>query len=1311
MALVINTNVMSLNAQRQLGKSQSSLNTSMERLSSGLRINSAKDDAAGLAISDRMTSQIRGLNQAARNANDGISLAQTAEGALQESTNILQRIRELAVQSANDTNSDSDRSSLNDEVTQLKAELDRIAETTEFNGRKVIDGSLDDATFQVGANAGTPQTISFNIQSALAADLSDVGTVIEPSGEPVIGANVSGGSGLAAGDIVVNGKAIEATASGSAIDIAAALNTAAGENIATAQNVQTINFTNVALNEDNSNAALTAVNTVDGVASSITTAANSAVQTMDMSATTVGAGDTLEFTVAGETFNYTNSGATNLSGADLVADIESKFGTRDVGGTAGEYTFAQDGSTDTQLNISQAAGNESEIAVAFKTTNNTVVSAPTATISTAFSATVDKAVAEEQALDLSTTTVEDGATLKLTIDGEVFAYSNETGAAVSGSALVTAIATKLNGTEVGGSGIYNFAADAGTTTQLNITQAVGNESDIDPITTANDSAISNPAATTVNIVDGAVNAGDSVQLDLSSVTVAQGDSLKIEITTAAGTETITYTNDNAGADLSGANLVADIQQDLLGNPEYTVTQNGGTDTQLDLVQQEGYFGEITSITANITSAGTVNQGLEVVADGGLTETTAAVPGTTGEVSKVDISGLDDLAANEVLTITIDGEDFTYSIAAGSTMTAAVTDMAAGNNTSSGNATFTHSDGRVFTMGDLGAGVLTISEADGVDAAGFTASISRSDLASTATVAGSGDAGVQEFQSIDFSETTVGAGESLTFTIDGVDVTYTNDGATNLSGSNLVADIASDLNNTVLAAGTTSGVFGVDYTFKQNATEGDRLDIQQTNIKTVDIAQITTKNNTTTASAPTATTETEGVAGSAAGSAAVAQVQALDLSETTVEAGETLTFKIAGESIVYTNSGADALSGADLAADIETRFGTRDVGGVAGEYTFAQDGGTTSQLNITQAVGNESSIAQITTVNSSSVDSPTATIVEAGTAQVLGAAAVSEKQSFNFSGRSVADGRTVDFKIGSETLTYTNNSGATLTGADLVADIENQLGTTDVGNGLGDYSFAQAAGTNTQLDISQATGNESDIGAISVTTQGTVTGTYSLQLNGNTLDLSEVTADAAVTATEVAGAINSVSGFTAAVGDDGSISITSDNASSFTLQEFVDTNGTPPYEDTSGLEGITSAAATTFEGQVAINSDSDVVLTGSAGLVAAGLNGVGNVTTTIDNVDISTRESAWIAIESVDAALSDIDEIRGGLGAVQNRFTSTINNLNNVAENLSAARSRILDADIAMESSNMTKQNILQQAGVSILAQANQAPQLALSLIG
>lgn len=169
MALTINTNVASLNAQRNLARSQGELATSMERLSSGLRINSAKDDAAGLAISDRMTSQIRGLNQAARNANDGISLAQTAEGAMQESTNILQRVRELAVQAANATNSAADRAALQAEVNQLKTEMNRIAQSTTFNGLKILDGTFVSQQFQVGPNPN--EVIGFSIKSMAADDL------------------------------------------------------------------------------------------------------------------------------------------------------------------------------------------------------------------------------------------------------------------------------------------------------------------------------------------------------------------------------------------------------------------------------------------------------------------------------------------------------------------------------------------------------------------------------------------------------------------------------------------------------------------------------------------------------------------------------------------------------------------------------------------------------------------------------------------------------------------------------------------------------------------------------------------------------------------------------------------------------------------------------------------------------------------------------------------------------------------------------------------------------------------------------------
>lgn len=179
MAQVINTNIASLNTQRALTSSQGALQTSLQRLSSGLRINSAKDDAAGLAITERFTAQIRGLNQGVRNANDAISLAQTAEGALQEVTTALQRIRELAVQSVNATNSSDDRASLQQEVSQLQAEIKRVSQT-KFNGAEVMAGSAGTFTFQVGANAGDTIAVSttdITSGTAVSAVVSTTATV------------------------------------------------------------------------------------------------------------------------------------------------------------------------------------------------------------------------------------------------------------------------------------------------------------------------------------------------------------------------------------------------------------------------------------------------------------------------------------------------------------------------------------------------------------------------------------------------------------------------------------------------------------------------------------------------------------------------------------------------------------------------------------------------------------------------------------------------------------------------------------------------------------------------------------------------------------------------------------------------------------------------------------------------------------------------------------------------------------------------------------------------------------------------------
>ena len=292
MAQSINTNVASLNAQRNLNRSQGLLNQSLERLSTGLRINSAKDDAAGLAISERFTTQIRGLNQAARNASDGISLAQTTESALGELTNNLQRIRELAIQSVNATNSASDRAALNSEVQERIAEVDRIAKQTNFNGVKVLDGSFGTAVFQVGANVG--ETISVSLTTDVTAGA--IGTV-----------NTAEGTGFDLTDTTAANFALLEFGDGTTADLYGTATVAAGASAQ--QAADTINSANVS-----------------GVSAFVSAAGELQILSTD------GNDITVTETVAGGT-NTTGLGAA-VTGAETVG-VTTTLGSVDVSSVSG----------------------------------------------------------------------------------------------------------------------------------------------------------------------------------------------------------------------------------------------------------------------------------------------------------------------------------------------------------------------------------------------------------------------------------------------------------------------------------------------------------------------------------------------------------------------------------------------------------------------------------------------------------------------------------------------------------------------------------------------------------------------------------------------------------------------------------------------------------------------------------------------------------------------------------------------------------------------------------------------------------------
>jgi flagellin len=333
MPMTINTNVASLNAQRFLGQSQGMLSTSLSRLSSGLRINSAADDAAGLAISGRMSAQVRGLNQAVRNANDGISLAQTAEGALTETTAMLQRMRELAVQSMNDTNSSSDRENLQKEVAQLRLEIDRIAKNTQFNGKNLLDGTFNRQRFQVGANDG--QELSLNIASAKSRSL-----------------------GLSSGTFMTHGAITEAGTIGSCNTLATAIDSAEDFTVIGALGTETINMT------DN----WSAYQIMDRVNSSTTDTGVSATAVTYAKLSDM-CGGTMTFTLQGKGGTASGKSVTGTDITDVIASINSH--TSDTGiyayinGTNEIIMFSSEGYSIGVQNLDYAADTASTYTASF----------------------------------------------------------------------------------------------------------------------------------------------------------------------------------------------------------------------------------------------------------------------------------------------------------------------------------------------------------------------------------------------------------------------------------------------------------------------------------------------------------------------------------------------------------------------------------------------------------------------------------------------------------------------------------------------------------------------------------------------------------------------------------------------------------------------------------------------------------------------------------------------------------------------------------------------------------------------------------
>jgi len=524
MALVINSNIASLNAQRQLSSSQNSLDTTMERLASGKRINSAGDDAAGLAISNRMTSQIRGLDQAVRNANDGISMIQTAEGALSESTNILQRMRELSIQSANGIYSNEDRASLQAEVDQMKSELTRIAETTSFNGQKILDGSLGEIGLQVGSEAN--ETIALNMGSGFdAASLGaseggvSSGSFTLAQTDPSTAQTGTPGSleALSAGDLTINGVDVPAAMTGSdtvstsdnassAIAVADAINSVADETGVVAEANAT--SVSIALGADSTATTIAAgdlvINNIDLAGTAVTGNAglaahiNSFADQTGVTAEVTGSGATatLVLTAAdGRNIELQSdgdvTGITNLSAASSAIDSV----------TTGTVTLRSNEAIDIAGNDPAAAG----LTAGAVTANTTEALEPT-TANTSMTLTV-----------ASTATATTTTSGDLVLNGQDIIY---TSAAASTADSVAALVAAIN-LKTGDTGVTATSTTAG---EITLTAAAGVditiESDATDLTSADTLGVTGGSA---NILADSLATSDTATVTSPFTAMTNGD--------------------------------------------------------------------------------------------------------------------------------------------------------------------------------------------------------------------------------------------------------------------------------------------------------------------------------------------------------------------------------------------------------------------------------------------------------------------------------------------------------------------------------------------------------------------------------------------------------------------------------------------------------------------------------------------------------------------------------------------------------------------------------------------------------------------
>jgi flagellin len=1183
MPQIINTNIASLNAQRNLNSSQAATNQALERLSSGLRINSAKDDAAGLAISTRFQSQINGLNVAIRNVGDGVSLAQTAEGALGAMTDSLQRIRELALQSSNGTNSDADRQALNSETQQLIAEITRAGSQTNFNGLNLLDGSFA-SVFQVGANAG--ETISVKIGKLTADTLG----VSSKSGVSAIATS----SALSGGDLVINGVSIgasrasddtasTASASASAIAKAAAINRATADTGVTA-----IVDKNTAAGTSMSAAVTAGTVVVNGTTISVETTADATssraavvsainAQSSLTGVTAVDSGDDAlgVSLIAADGRNITTSFTGTLTSAST--------GLAAAGTKTGGFTLVA-GSDIREISISGANLANSGLVSGTFTAGVSSVSS-TARVANAFQA--------------ATAAVLTAGTTDVSTFANNFSDGPQSAAAtIVGNAVLSATGTSfsLNPAVISGaSDISDFSYDfTATGTQALLTGTVDLNAGLDFQV--------NDVAFRISIVDGG-NADIVLNTDL----------------TAAGA-LVTEVQSQIDAELgAGVVRVALDANDFLTFTEVLAEGRTIIFTAQPATADAGTLLGFTPANDTDTgTAGTIPASFDVVTDGPATETVTLSANYTS--SDQLLQAINGQLTNSVASLNDDGQLTFTSNTSGAASSVTVNNY-------------------------INPGATTLASIIGIASGTTAAGAAEEDVAFTVNVDG------LDYEVVldqDYTDATVGGG----------------------AGSGNTALLAS-INEQIAGSGFTATINGDGFlTFTEN-------------------------------------TQT-------------------------------------GKTITITDNGGNETADANFGVDItDTDTGVSAVGADNAIFTVTVDGGSAQNVNLnTNILTSEALIDAINgqiTGAVASLDSDGNIVFTSSTTGATSSVAIS-----GLGGSTVAQlGLTVGSETGDDAVEATFKN---LASGDLVINgvsINAAKASNDSASfAAANSSSKQASGIAIAAAINESTGSTGVTATVNATiTKGSSAATDGTQGNAGTLYLNGVSLSMTVqngadaNRTFLVNQVNSVTGQTGVTAEDNGSSVTLTAADGRNIVLALDTNGGAVAAANFGLAGAgisetdftdggatgitrANADAKTTYSTVSLTSGGAITMSGgtngnsaleSLGLFQGSFGG-GVAGQFLTQVDISTQAGANAALAAVDNALNAVNSARADLGAIQNRFETTISNLAVTAENLSAANSRILDADFAAEAAALSRSQILQQAGISILAQANAAPQQVLALL-